>query len=164
MESLFNFLSKFMTSSAFLLLNLLVINIFTMKKFIFTLVLLTISLFTFAQSNFENKITENVSKLKSAKTTNDYENLYNEFSNLTQVNTPNIWKAYYYAGLTKYSEVDASLKAGKLTGLDENNAIAYKYTMAAFYTQKQNTDIQKLLKLIELQKKMITDGNIFTKR
>lgn len=82
-----------------------------MKKIFFTSCLTMLSIFSYAQSQFEMKLTENTAKLEKATTAADFDILFSEFSSLIKFNDKNKWKAYYYAGFTQYKKADILLKS-----------------------------------------------------
>lgn len=110
-----------------------------------------------AQSSFETKIKENISKIELAKTSNDFALLFDEFSSLTRDSSDEKWKAYYYAAFTKYKEVEVLFSKKNYLELNEKNWLAYKYITAIETLQKTNTDVQDLLKLITQQQTKIQE-------
>lgn len=126
-----------------------------MKKLLLSLTLLIFCAFSYAQTSFDTQIKKKSESLKIAQTTNECENLFNEFSSMTTSSDANRWKAYYFAGFSSYKKVEILLKQGKKGNLADSNAIAYKFAIGALSTQPKNTDVLSLLNLIAQQKKAI---------
>jgi len=126
-----------------------------MKKILFSLTLFLFGVFTYAQTSFDKQITDNSAKLKNASTVQEYQTLFSEFSSLKKIKNPNQWKAYYFASLSLYKKADLLLKAKDYNLLSETNALAYKDATAIISLQPKNSDLLKLIDLIETQKKSI---------
>ena len=126
-----------------------------MKKSLLSLAFLIFSVYSFAQTNFDKQIKIKSASLEKARTADECEALFADFSSMTTTTDANKWKAYFYASSASYKKGELLLKDGKNGNLSETNAVAYKYAMGALSSQPQNSDVLALIKLIEKQKKVI---------
>lgn len=102
-----------------------------------------------AQSFTDKTLQQSVLQINTAKTANDYENLFKKFS---ESKTTEKWQAYYYAAVSMYLKTESLIKKGANPSLTGSNAIAGKFAMGALGTQHSNEELEILLGLIYLQK------------
>ena len=127
-----------------------------MKKLILTFSLIVFGTFTYAQSTLDNALKAPVAQMKTAKTVQDFDNLFATFSSLTTSNdAANRWKAYYYAGMAQYKKGELLINSGNKSAAIETNAMAYKFVAGG--VPATNADGKKLLDLISLQRKKISN-------
>jgi hypothetical protein len=104
-----------------------------------------------AQNLTEKDFQQSVLQVNTAKTDNDYDNVFNKFSKFTQTKTSDRWQAYYYAAVSMYLKTEQQLKKTVHQDIAGSNAIAGKFVKGA-YSQQNNAETNILLGLIYLQK------------
>ncbi|CAA7386808.1 hypothetical protein [Chryseobacterium fistulae] len=120
-----------------------------MKKTLFFFCLLMAGFWADAQAIPDKNLQQFVLQLNTAKTENDYSNLFKKF---TQSHTSEQWQAYYYAAVALYLKNDLLIKKNSIQSVKESIAIAEKYAYGTINSQPNNSEIQILLGLIALQK------------
>ena len=125
-----------------------------MKKLLLTFVVALFSCTLNAQSSFEKNLKSNIEKAEKAKTAEDYSNLFENFAQLTKSEFNENWKAYYYAALMKYNEVELLLESKSYELLSDNNWSAFKYLTSISESQK-NQEVINLLSFIKSQREKI---------
>ncbi|GAA4156860.1 hypothetical protein GCM10022217_16230 [Chryseobacterium ginsenosidimutans] len=104
-----------------------------------------------AQNLTEKDFQQSVSQVNTAKTDNDYDNVFKKFSAYTGTKPSDKWQAYYYAAVSMYLKTESQSKKTVHQDLSESNAVARKFANAA-YSQQNNAETNILLGLIYLQK------------
>ncbi|MDQ0591936.1 hypothetical protein QFZ37_000305 [Chryseobacterium ginsenosidimutans] len=110
-----------------------------------------------AQNLTEKDFQQSVSQVNTAKTDNDYDNVFKKFSKFSETKTTDKWQAYYYAAVSMYLKTELQLKKTVHQDISESNALAGKFAKAAF-SQQNNAETNILLGLIYLQKVQIKES------
>ncbi|ASE63537.1 hypothetical protein H3Z85_08980 [Chryseobacterium indologenes] len=120
-----------------------------------------------AQTFTDKTLSQAVLQLNNAKTTTEFDTLFNKFSN---VKTTEKWQANYYAAVTLYLKNEMQLKKTSGQNLDESNSLARKLAISASTSQRENPEITTLIGLIYFQKMQLSksqdvqkDGDVIAK-
>ena len=128
-----------------------------MKKAIISLLFFFIALSLHAQTNYEGKINSLASKIETAKTISEFDKLFEEFDTIKRTQHTLRWKAYYYAGLAQYKKAEMLMERRDFQNAKNANAIANKYAMGSSSFQVEDSKINLLLELLDIQKKKISE-------
>ncbi|ATN07527.1 hypothetical protein CRN76_20080 [Chryseobacterium indologenes] len=120
-----------------------------------------------AQTFTDKTLSQAVLQLNNAKTTTEFDTLFNKFSN---VKTTEKWQANYYAAVTLYLKNEMQLQKTSGQNLDESNSLARKLAISASTSQRENPEITTLIGLIYFQKMQLSksqdvqkDGDVIAK-
>jgi len=102
-----------------------------------------------AQAFTEKALQQSVLQINTAKTANDYDNLFKKFS---ESKTSEKWQAYYYAAVALYLKTELQLKTTSAQSLAGTNALARKWATGAWSSQQDNAEANTLLGLLYFQK------------
>lgn len=126
-----------------------------MKKFLLILCLFVAGSWANAQTYTEKDFQQSVLQINTAKTTSDYDHLFQKFSELTSTKTTERWQAYYYAAVSMYLKTEVQLNQTTREDLSASNSLAEKFVNAALTAQPDNAEINTLVGLIFFQKTQI---------
>lgn len=118
-----------------------------MKKYILTAALSCVSLITFAQAGYEKIMTEKIAKIETCKTVEDFQTLANDFQRIGDKEKGK-WLPNYYTAFSYIQKGRVLMRDGKMDSLDEVADQAQKYVDAAESTEKNNSEIHLLQKMI----------------
>lgn len=125
-----------------------------MKKYILTAALSCVSLITFAQAGYEKIMTEKIAKIETCKTVEDFQTLANDFQRIGDKEKGK-WLPNYYTAFSYIQKGRVLMRDGKMDSLDEVADQAQKYVDAAESTEKNNSEIHLLQKMIFSLKMMV---------
>lgn len=125
-----------------------------MNKPLLILSLLITCFWVKAQTFTDKTLSQAVLQFNTAKTANEYDNLFNNFST---AKTSEKWQADYYSAVALYLKNEALLKKASGASLMDDNALARKIATGVWTIQKDNAEINILLGLLYVQK-MQLDG------
>ncbi|SIQ07068.1 hypothetical protein SAMN05880574_10516 [Chryseobacterium sp. RU37D] len=136
-----------------------------MKKYLLSFALACMSLTAFAQSDYEKAMTENIAKIETAKTPEEFTTLANNFHRIAGKDENN-WLPFYYAALANIQKGRALMRDGKMQELDFIAGQAQKYIDAASHVAPtDNAEIHLLNKMaaslrmmVNPQQRYMTDG------
>lgn len=136
-----------------------------MKKYLLSFALAFMSLTAFAQADYEKAMKENIAKIETSKTSEEFTVLINNFHRLCGGNENN-WLPLYYAGLSNIQKGRALMKEGKTQDVDFYASQAEKYIGAASHVAPtDNAEIHLLSKMayslkmmVNPQQRYMTDG------
>lgn len=124
-----------------------------MKK-LFLTTLLMIAVSTFAQTSFEKVMTEKISKIAQAKTSEDLTALSNDFLRIGDKEKTQ-WLPYYYAAHATIEKGRKLTRTGQVSELDAIAAEAQKNVDKAMELSKDNAELLILQKMIHSLKMMV---------
>ncbi|WP_313717276.1 hypothetical protein, partial [Kaistella carnis] len=130
-----------------------------MKK-LFLSTLLVIAVSTYAQSNYEKAVTDKISKMEQAKTSEDFTAVSNDFARIGDKEKTQ-WLPYYYAAQASIEKGRTLMRTGKLTELDAIAAEAQNNLDKASDLSKDNAEIFILQKMIHNLKMMVDPQSRF---
>ncbi|UMQ40633.1 hypothetical protein MKS83_14640 [Chryseobacterium sp. Y16C] len=125
-----------------------------MKKYILTAALSCVSLITFAQAGYEKIMTEKIAKIETCKSAEDFQNLANDFQRIGDKEKGK-WLPNYYTAFSYIQKGRVLMREGKMESLDEVADQAQKYIDAAESTEKNNSEIHLLQKMVFSLKMMV---------
>ncbi|MCA6067122.1 hypothetical protein JI747_008030 [Chryseobacterium sp. RG1] len=125
-----------------------------MKKYILTAALSCVSLITFAQAGYEKIMTEKIAKIETCKTVEDFQTLANDFQRIGDKEKGK-WLPNYYTAFSYIQKGRVLMRDGKMDSLDEVADQAQKYVDAAESTEKNNSEIHLLQKMVFSLKMMV---------
>ncbi|ALR32100.1 hypothetical protein ATE47_16950 [Chryseobacterium sp. IHB B 17019] len=136
-----------------------------MKKYLLSFALAFMSLMAFAQSDYEKAMKENIAKVETAQTAEEFTTLANNFHRIAGKDENN-WLPFYYAGLANIQKGRALMREGKMQDLDFIAGQAQKYIDAASHVAPtDNAEIHLLNKMaaslrmmVNPQQRYMTDG------
>ena len=102
-----------------------------------------------AQFFSDQTLQQAVLQFDNAKTENDYDML---FSNFSEAKTSDKWQANYYAAAALYLKTNFLLNNSPNSPLGEPNETARKLAMQSLASEKNNGEVNLLLALIHFQK------------
>ncbi|PIF43464.1 hypothetical protein CLU96_0372 [Chryseobacterium sp. 52] len=102
-----------------------------------------------AQSFTDKALQQTVLQLNNAKTVNDYDSVFNKFSD---AKTSERWQSFYYTAVALYLKTELQLKKASGQNLNESNAVARKLAIGALTSQRDNAEINTLIGLLYFQK------------
>lgn len=125
-----------------------------MRKYILTAALSCVSLITFAQAGYEKIMTEKIAKIETCKTVEDFQTLANDFQRIGEKEKGK-WLPNYYTAFSYIQKGRVLMRDGKMDILDEVADQAQKFIDAAESTEKNNSEIHLLQKMIFSLKMMV---------
>jgi hypothetical protein len=136
-----------------------------MKKYLLSFALAFMSLSAFAQSDYEKVMKENIAKIETAKTPEEFTALSNNFHRISGKDENN-WLPFYYAALANIQKGRLLMQQGKTQDLDFIAGVAEKYIGAASHVAPtDNAEIHLLSKMmysmrmmVNPQQRYMTDG------
>ena len=136
-----------------------------MKKYLFSFALAFVSLTAFAQSDYEKAMKENIAKIETSKTPEEFTALSNNFHRIAGADENN-WLPFYYAALVNIQKGRMLMQQGKTQDLDFIAGMAEKYIGAASHVAPtDNAEIHLLSKMayslkmmVNPQQRYMTDG------
>ena len=127
-----------------------------MKKLLLILGFFVAGSWANAQTYTEKDFQQSVLQINTAKTKNEYDNLFQKFSKFTGTKTSERWQAYYYAAVSMYLKTELQLNQTMHEDLPGANALARKFAKGALNSQQNNAEANILLGLIYFQKMQIS--------
>lgn len=136
-----------------------------MKKYLLSFALAFMSITAFAQADYEKAMKENIVKIETSKTSEEFSTLVNNFHRLASKDA-NGWLPLYYAALANVQKGRALIKEGKTQDLDFVASQADKYIGAASHlAPTDNAEIHLVKKMmyslkmmVNPQQRYMTDG------
>jgi hypothetical protein len=136
-----------------------------MKKYLLSFALAFMSLTAFAQSDYEKAMKENIAKIETSKTAEEFTTVANNFHRIAGKDENN-WLPFYYAGLANIQKGRLLMREGKMQDLDFIAGQAQKYIDAASHVAPtDNAEIHLLNKMaaslrmmVNPQQRYMTDG------
>ncbi|WP_426275032.1 hypothetical protein ACN9MN_11655 [Chryseobacterium sp. S-02] len=125
-----------------------------MKKYILSAALSSVSLITFAQASYEKIMTEKIAKIETCKSAEDFQNLANDFQRIGDKEKGK-WLPNYYTALSYIQKGRVLMREGKMESLDMVADQAQKFIDTAESTEKDNSEIHLLQKMIFSLKMMV---------
>ncbi|WBV59302.1 hypothetical protein PFY12_09545 [Chryseobacterium camelliae] len=125
-----------------------------MKKYMLSAALSCVSIITFAQAGYEKIMTEKIAKIETCKTVDDFQTLANDFQRIGDKEKGK-WLPNYYAAFSYIQKGRVLMRDGKMESLDEAADQAQKFVDAAGSTEKDNSEIHLLQKMIFSLKMMV---------
>ncbi len=125
-----------------------------MKKYILSAALSCMSLITFAQASYEKIMTEKIAKIETCKSTEDFQNLANDFQRIGDKEKGK-WLPNYYTAFSYIQKGRVLMRDGKIESLDEVADQAQKFIDRAESVEKNNSEIHLLQKMIFSLKMMV---------
>lgn len=126
-----------------------------MKKYLLSFALAFISLTAFAQSDYEKAMKDNIAKIETSKTAEEFTALGNSFHRIAGKEENN-WLPFYYAALANIQKGRVLMREGKTQDLDNIAAQAEKYIAAATQASPtDNAEIHLLSKMTASLKMMV---------
>jgi len=125
-----------------------------MKKYIVSAALSCVSVITFAQANYEKIMTEKIAKIETCKSAEDFQNLANDFQRIGDKEKGK-WLPNYYTAFSYIQKGRVLMRESKMESLDEVADQAQKYVDAAESTEKNNSEIHLLQKMVFSLKMMV---------
>ncbi len=126
-----------------------------MKKLILTISLFLIGFTAFAQTAYENAMTEKITKIETSKTPEELTALSNDFERIGTKESKK-WLPYYYAAFATIQKGRILMQSGKTSELDPVAADAEKYIAKAEALSPNNAEIF-ILKKITSRLRMVVD-------
>jgi hypothetical protein len=136
-----------------------------MKKYLLSFALAFMSVTAFAQADYEKAMKENIVKIETSKTSEEFSTLVNNFHRLASKEA-NGWLPLYYAALANVQKGRALMREGKTQDLDFVASQADKYIgAAAQLSPTDNAEIHLVKKMmyslkmmVNPQQRYMTDG------
>lgn len=136
-----------------------------MKKYLLSFALAFVSLTAFAQSDYEKAMKENIAKIETSKTAEEYTTVANNFHRIAGKDENN-WLPFYYAALANIQKGRVLMREGKTQDLDFIAGQAQKYIDAAAHVAPtDNAELHLLTKMayslkmmVNPQQRYMTDG------
>jgi hypothetical protein len=136
-----------------------------MKKYLLSFALAFMSLTAFAQSDYEKAMKENIAKIETSKTAEEFTTVANNFHRIAGKDENN-WLPFYYAALANIQKGRLLMREGKMQDLDFIAGQAQKYIDAASHVAPtDNAEIHLLNKMaaslrmmVNPQQRYMTDG------
>lgn len=125
-----------------------------MKKYIVSAALSCVSVITFAQASYEKIMTEKIAKIETCKSAEDFQNLANDFQRIGDKEKGK-WLPNYYTAFSYIQKGRVLMREEKMESLDMVADQAQKYVDAAESTEKNNSEIHLLQKMIFSLKMMV---------
>ncbi|WP_050009462.1 hypothetical protein [Flavobacterium sp. B17] len=129
-----------------------------MVKKLFFFFSLAVGAYSYAQSSYEKSLPTQITKLESAKRSEDFQQskdyfvkYVNALSKGTETKKED-WRAYYYTALSLVRAEISSQREGKMSNIDETSALAEKYIAGIFVKNPNNAEANILLSQIYLLK------------
>ena len=122
------------------------------KLFLSTLLMIAVS--SFAQTSFEKVMTEKISKIAAAQTTEDLTAISNDFVRIGDKEKTQ-WLPYYYAAHATIEKGRKLMRTGQVSELDAIAADAQKNVDKAMEISKDNAELLILQKMIHSLKMMV---------
>lgn len=129
-----------------------------MKKLLLILSFFVAGSWVNAQAYSEKDFQQSVLQINTAKTTSDYDKLFQKFSKFTSTKTSERWQAYYYTALSMYLKTEIQINQTTHEDFLASSGLATKAINGA-NAQQDNAEINILLGLIYLQKIQINASN-----
>lgn len=132
-----------------------------MKKYLLSFALAFVSLTAFAQSDYEKAMKENIAKIETSKTPEEFTALSNNFHRIAGKDENN-WLPFYYAALANIQKGRMLMQQGKTQDLDFIAGVAGKYIEAASHVAPtDNAEIHLLSKMMYSMKMMVNPQQRF---
>lgn len=134
-----------------------------MKKLLFSLALALVSSVSFAQSAYEKIMTEKISILNKAQTTDELQTSYDDFVRIGSKEQKE-WLPYYYAAYAALQKGRLEMRNGKTNDLDYYAGLGEKFATVAesLYPSAENHILLKmsytLRMLVNPQERYMTYG------
>ncbi|KQT24447.1 hypothetical protein ASG22_10605 [Chryseobacterium sp. Leaf405] len=136
-----------------------------MKKYLLSFALAFMSITAFAQADYEKAMKENIAKIETSKTPEEFSTLVNNFHRLIAKDENN-WLPFYYAALANVQKGRALMREGKTEDLDFVASQVEKYIGAASHVAPtDNAEIHLVTKMMyslrmmaNPQQRYMTDG------
>jgi len=125
-----------------------------MKKYILSAALSSVSLITFAQASYEKIMTDKIAKIETCKSAEDFQNLANDFQRIGDKEKGK-WLPNYYTAFSYIQKGRVLMREGKMESLDMVADQAQKFIDTAESTEKDNSEIHLLQKMIFSLKMMV---------
>lgn len=125
-----------------------------MKKYIVSAALSCVSVITFAQASYEKIMTEKIAKIETCKSAEDFQNLANDFQRIGDKEKGK-WLPNYYTAFSYIQKGRVLMREEKMESLDMVADQAQKYVDVAESTEKNNSEIHLLQKMIFSLKMMV---------
>lgn len=122
-----------------------------MKKILITFYLFAFAAIVSAQGNYEKQMLENLGKMKTATTVQDFTNLRYSFASLAG-NGNSHWQPIYYTALNCLKESQAYVKEGKSDAALDGPVTGLKYLSPVTKQQLNNVEFVALLGMLHAQK------------
>ncbi|MBA5246868.1 hypothetical protein H1R16_08655 [Marnyiella aurantia] len=122
-----------------------------MKKILLTFYLVAFATIVSAQGNYEKQMLENIGKMKTATTVQDFTDLRYNFASLAG-NGNSHWQPYYYTALNCLKESQAYVKEGKSDAALDGPVTGLKYLLPVTKQQLNNVEFVALLGMLHAQK------------
>lgn len=118
-----------------------------MKKILFTFYFIGLGMLVGAQGTNDKKMLENIAKMKSAATVQNFTDLRYSFASMAG-NGSSSWLPYYYTALSSLKEGEAHLKNGQTQLAEDGPVTAAKYLGPVMEKEKNNAEFNILLGMI----------------
>ena len=125
-----------------------------MKKLILTFSLSLLGFTAFAQTAYENAMTEKITKVEGQKSAEEFTALANDFDRIG-TKEKSQWLPYYYAGFATIQKGRSMMQSGKTAELDPVVAEAEKYIAKAEELSPNNAELYILKKMASGLKMMV---------
>lgn len=129
-----------------------------MKKILLTFYLVAFATIVSAQGNYEKQMLENIGKMKTATTVQDFTDLRYNFASLAG-NGNSHWQPYYYTALNCLKESQAYVKEGKSEAALDGPVTGLKYLLPVTKQQQNNVEFVALLGMLHLQRAYLKNSD-----
>lgn len=129
-----------------------------MKKILFTFYFIAFATIVSAQSNYEKQMLENIGKMKTATTVQDFTDLRYNFASLAGNGNSN-WQPYYYTALNCLKESQALVKEGKADVALDGPVTGLKYLLPVTKQQQNNVEFVALLGMLHSQRAILKNSD-----
>ena len=129
-----------------------------MKKILFTFYFIAFAAVVSAQSNYEKQMLENIGKMKTATTVQDFTDLRYNFASLAGNGNSN-WQPYYYTALNCLKESQALVKEGNAEAALDGPVTGLKYLLPVTKQQQNNVEFVALLGMLHLQRASLKNSD-----
>lgn len=129
-----------------------------MKKILITFYLFAFAAIVSAQGNYEKQMLENLGKMKTATTVQDFTNLRYSFASLAGNGNSN-WQPYYYTALNCLKESHAYVKEGKTDAALDGPVTGLKYLLPVTKQQQNNVEFVALLGMLHAQRAALKNSD-----
>lgn len=131
-----------------------------MKKLFVSLCLLLLSVSVFAQSTSDQALAENITKLNSAKTAQEFHTAKNTFA--SQINENSSWHLSYYAALSTLKEAELLIRNNKFSEVDALTDEALTYLNSLTNLEATNSEIRALKAYLYVLKTSVNPSERFS--
>lgn len=128
---------------------------YIMKKLILTFMVIAFGFYSSAQKSLQTEINKNVLAMTNAKSTTDFDIIFNNISKLKGNNR----EIYYYSALALMKKIQILQAENKIALGERENFVAEKYALSSYNIGSTAIETEILLGFIHLQRLLIDPMN-----